>query len=174
MEGDFLKKLKQSLESGKTDESVNQIHYDILNKAGETSKQKQQKRIEAARAKRAEQVEGMDYLTEVDAFLRGMEEQKSLTGDVSGISNPMQDRISHLGEVKEFLEDSTIPLTSDEVKHHNEKTLAEYNQSREKHEKIEMNEANIKLLEDEIKVFELKILKNKDLIAFLKLENSKI
>lgn len=140
----FLNKLKQSLESGEANESVNQIHYDILNKAGETSKQKQEKRIEEARAKKAEQVEGMNYINTVNDFLKG-------NGD------------------SEF-----HPIKPEEINTHNDKVLEEYRTAREKIEKIELNDANIKLLEDEIKVFETKILKNKSLIAFLKLENSKL
>jgi len=167
MEGDFLKKLKESLETGKADDAVKKIHYEILEKATEKTIERETKRIDEVRVRKYEQGEEMNYINEVSEFLKGM-------GDVEGISNPMQDRITHLGEVKEFLEDTTVPLTSDEVKRHNEKTLETYKASREKDEKIEMNNANIKLLEDEIKVFELKILKNKDLIAFLKLENSKL
>jgi hypothetical protein len=135
---DFLKKLKESLETGKQDEEVTNLHYDILEKADLVKPKPQEREIPLSSTSTIEKIRR-------DAN-SGSSERKELERHAKELNSLLETDGQH--KIVVTSDGSVLPKNEA-----NSKTLLE-----------------IKLLENEIKVLESTIDKNKTLIEFLRLQ----
>jgi hypothetical protein len=135
---DFLKKLKESLETGKQDEEVTNLHYDILEKA------------DLVKPKIVEQPNDFPLNSNIERIRKDATRVSSERKELEKHAKDLNSLLETEGQNKIIVTPDGSVLPKNEA---NSKTLLE-----------------IKLLENEIKVLESTIDKNKTLIEFLRLQ----
>jgi len=148
---DFLKKLKQSVETGEINKDVVDLHYEILHGADMDQKTKKDRANEDKL-----------YVNEVLDFVNDQ------TVDNTGAFN---DKIAEVNsyneEMKNFIGgdvDMSEKLASEA------KALKEFEESQKRKDLFELNKEHIRLLREENIQLANKIAKNNDLIEYLKKE----
>lgn len=156
---DFLKKIKQSLENGEENSEVVNQHFDLLHGAD---------MVDALR--QAKKEEENTYDNELTEFVQGKGVDAMMENE--RIRNLIDDAAQ---DNEQGYIDEVFNYTGNETREEMMKKMQAANDHakkqealRKKKELIEMNSAHIKMLEDEIKIWEGKIAKHRDLIQHLK------
>jgi hypothetical protein len=154
---DFLKKLKKAVDSGEANPDIVNRHYDVLQGAD---------MIDLLKANKNE--EEKSYENEVLGFLG--HETTSVEHIQTG--SPQAERIdetAYLDEIQNYSNDEKKKNRLEVMEQARIDAEAQ-DKKRKKRELIEMNNAHIKMIQDENEQLQKKILKNNELIEYLKIE----
>ena len=150
---DYLKKMKEALEKGQINEEIVDHHYEVLHTVDMINIVKANKNQEAN-----------SYEQEINGFINDFTTGETETIDLTKIM-AVDDEVIDLP--------APIALTQDELRERFEqgnRDAAEFEKKRKKKELIELNTAHIQLLSDENGILLQKVIKNKELMEYLKLE----
>lgn len=154
LKSDFLKKLKESVDSGKPNIEVNQHLDDILDKSLTIQKMNDEEKKDLLEISKIKQKERSDYINDVDSFLNNSILNNEAVKEVN----------AYIDTVNEFI---GIDTGVSDIKKENKKIEQKIiNQN-----KIEINNLNIIQFNEEITKYREKIRKNIELIKFLEEEN---